>query len=328
MPDKLFNVSIVPFAPGKAPGRAPAPVEPFTHVPLQQHARYISALQTFGSDALTAQVHKSDQLVLTCHLLTRKFFGAFTITAGFRGPSFATGATDDDKINALRDLKKHFSPWKRQFLQLMPDMPDTQENRRLMKGAGYTRIMTGTSTIWIDLSMNEAALRSALAANWRNQLKKAEQSSFTIAVGGAKAKHYNWLLERENEQRSNRGYSAVPLGLVPAYQGAQVAKASPVTGSALPVISVTAHEKGAQIAGALFLLHGTSATYHIGWVGERGRALNAQNRVLYDGILALKKQGIKWLDMGGVDTGPQAAIARFKLGLGHPPETLVGTYFG
>ncbi len=324
MPDELFNVSIAPFA----PGRATASVDPSTHVPLQQHARYISALQVFGSNTLTAQVHKGDHLVLTCHLLTRKFFGAFTVTAGFRGPTFAAGTTGQDKINALRNLKNHFSPWRRQFLQLMPDMPDIPENRRLMKRAGYTRIMTGTSNIWIDLSMHETALRSTLAANWRNQLKKAEQSNFTVAVGGAKAKHYNWLLERESEQRRSRGYSAVPLGLVPAYQSAQVAQANPATGNKLPVISVTAHEKGAQIAGALFLLHGASATYHIGWVGERGRALNAQNRVLYDGMLALKEQGIKWLDMGGLDTGPQAAIARFKLGLGHPPETLVGTYIG
>ncbi len=327
MPDKPFHVTIAPFAPGRVTPSAD-PANPAAHTPLQQHARYIMALQAFGSNALTAQVHKGDQLVLTCHLLKRKFFGVFTLTAGFRGPSFAAETTDDDKVNALHRVKKYFSPWRRQFLQLMPDMPDTQENRCLMKRAGYTRIMTGTSTIWVDLSLSETELRSTFAANWRNQLKKAEQGSFTIAVGGAKAKHYNWLLEREAEQRSNRGYSAVPLGLVPAYQGAQVAKANPKTDNALPVISVTAHEKGTQIAGALFLLHGTSATYHIGWVGERGRALNAQNRVLYDGMLALKEQGIKWLDLGGVDTGPQAAIARFKLGLGHPPETIVGTYIG
>ncbi len=184
--------------------------------------------------------------------------------------------------------------------------------------------MTGTSTIWVDLTADEASLRSQLAGNWRNQLKKAEQSSFTIAVGGAKPKHYNWLLEKEGEQRRNRGYSAVPLGLVPAYQTAAITSATKTS----PIVSVTAHEKGAQIAGALFLLHGTSATYHIGWVGERGRALNAQNRVLFGGMLSLKKQGIEWLDLGGVDTGPQAAIARFKLGLGHPPETLIGTYLG
>lgn len=194
-----------------------------------------------------------------------------------------------------------------------------------MKRAGFTRIMTGISTIWIDLSAEKNALRRSLAANWRNQLKKAEQNTFTVAVGGSKTKHYNWLLEREGEQRSNRGYSAVPLGLVPAYQNTQSALSA---GGTPPIVSVTAHEKGAQIAGALFLLHGSSATYHIGWAGERGRALNAQNRVLFEGMLALKDQGVKWLDMGGVDTGPQAAIARFKLGLGHPPETLVGSYIG
>ena len=340
MQEKPFEITIAPFAPGRVTELVEPSVKQSRCEPLQQHPRYISALQTFGTIAKTAQVRKGDQLVLNCHLLERRFFGIFTITMGFRGPHFATQTANEatnrvsseEQVAALRFLKKHFSPWKRQFLQLMPELVDSKENRTLMKRAGFTRIMTGTSTIWIDLSLGEAALRTALAANWRNQLKKAERSSFTIAVGGAKTKHYNWLLERESEQRSNRGYSAVPLGLVPAYQDA-VVNSSPKPSSSAPaqlspIVSVTAHEKGTQIAGALFLLHGTSATYHIGWAGERGRALNAQNRVLFDGMLALKKRGVKWLDMGGVDTGPQAAIARFKLGLGHPPETLVGTYIG
>ncbi len=323
MPESPFEITIAPFAAAEAPF-PPEPLEPTARMPLQQHPRYIAALQTFGANAVLVQVYRGEHPMFSCFLLERRFLGAVTLTMGFRGPTFAAGICAADKVAALRFLKRQFSPWKRQFLQLMPEVIDSKDDRTLMKRAGFTRIMTGTSTIWVDLSHDEASLRSQLAGNWRNQLKKAEQSNFTIAVGGSKPKHYNWLLEKEDEQRQNRGYSAVPLGLVPAYRSAEIKSATKTP----PLVSVTAHEKGAQIAGALFLLHGTSATYHIGWVGERGRALNAQNRVLFDGMLSLKAQGVKWLDLGGVDTGPQAAIARFKLGLGHLPETLVGTYLG
>jgi hypothetical protein len=317
--NKSFEIEVSPFLPD-SPAFSPDPVLP---EPLQQHPLYLSALQTFGTKVKSVRVHRGGQTLLECFMLERKFFGAVTLSMGFRGPRFSPALSHGETIDALRFLKQQFSPWRRQFLQLMPELPDEPENRTLMKRAGFTRIMTGTSTIWIDLSPSEAELRGRLSGNWRNQLKKAEQSSMSIAVGGAKPKHYNWLLEKEIEQRQLRGYSAVPLGLVPAYRDTIVnALQSP------PVLSVTAHEGGTQIAGALFLLHGNSATYHIGWAGDRGRTLNAQNNVLFSAMLALKERGTKWLDMGGVDTGPQAAIARFKFGLGHPPETLVGTYIG
>lgn len=319
MQNTSFEIEVSPFS----PDCSAFTYDPVLHEPLQQHPFYLSALQTFGTKIKTVRVCRGGQTLLECFLLERAYFGAVTLSMGFRGPRFSPALNHGETIDALRFLKQQFSPWRRQFLQLMPELPDEPENRALLKRAGFTRIMTGTSTIWIDLSLSETELRGKLAGNWRNQLKKAGQSGMSIAVGGAKPKHYNWLLEKETQQRQFRGYSAVPLGLVPAYRDTTVnAVQSP------PILSVTAHEGGTQIAGALFLLHGNSATYHIGWAGDRGRALNAQNNVLFTAMLALKERGTKWLDMGGVDTGPQAAIARFKLGLGHPPETLVGTYIG
>ena len=80
------------------------------------------------------------------------------------------------------------------------------------------------------------------------------------------------------------------------------------------------------MAGALFLLHGNSATYHIGWAGDYGRKLNAQNRVLWEGVLALQEKGISFLDLGGLNTADLAGIARFKLGLGATPITLAGAF--
>lgn len=319
MKDTKFDIRVAPFAPDYQLVTQSAGAR----IPLQQHPFYLAALQTFGTQTKLIQIQRGNQIVLECFALERTFLGALNVTMGFRGPSFAEGITLSEKVSVLKSLRKHYSPWRREFLQLMPEMVDNRDNRAAMKRAGYTRIMTGTSTIWLDLTTSETELRRTLAGKWRNQLKKAEQSNITVTVGGSKPKHYNWLLEKESTQRSARGYSAVPLGLVPAYR--QPADDGKETA---PLLSVTAHSGGTQIAGALFLLHGNSATYHIGWAGEQGRSLNAQNRVLFTAMLALKERGINWLDMGGVDTGPQAAIARFKLGMGHPPETLVGTYIG
>lgn len=313
------SVDIQPYKPG-----APAPYhDAGGPLALQQHPLYAAALTTFGADVATMSVTVSGKQVLGGYLLRRKFFGAVALAMAFRGPVFSPVCDDGEKLEALRALRKAFSPWRWRFLQLMPELEDTPGNRQLLRKAGYRRIMTGTSTVWLDLQRSEAELRAALDGKWRNQLKKAEAETFTVSVGGAKPKHYNWLLEKEALQQRDRGYSAIPVGLVPAY-----ASIPGPDGPAQRIVSVTANERGNQIAGALFLLHGTSATYHIGWVGEKGRSLNAQNQVLFEGLLALKEKGIKWLDLGGINTGEQAGIARFKLGLGQAPTTFVGTFLG
>tara|TARA_R110002096_G_scaffold328994_1_gene522959 strand:- start:383 stop:994 length:612 start_codon:yes stop_codon:yes gene_type:complete len=202
----------------------------------------------------------------------------------------------------------------------MPELPNTPDNQLAFKKAGYRRVMSGFSTAWLDLRPTAEELRVALKGKWRNQLVGAEKSDIEISIGGRKEHQYSWLLEKEAEQRSDRRYQATPLGLVPAFVKAVTPKSSS------RILSVTAISGKRKVAGALFLLHGNSATYHIGWAGDEGRKANAQNRVLWEGILALKEAGIHFLDLGGLNTADLAGIARFKLGLGAEPITLAGAF--
>jgi lipid II:glycine glycyltransferase (peptidoglycan interpeptide bridge formation enzyme) len=76
----------------------------------------------------------------------------------------------------------------------------------------------------------------------------------------------------------------------------------------------------------LFLIHGQTATYHIGWQDEAGRDAGAHPLLLWRAMGMLAERGVRWLDLGGVDTGPGAGIARFKLGTGGQVLTLPGTF--
>lgn len=292
-------------------------------LPLQQHAFYAATMQAFGANIEEITVKLDNEPVLKGYFLSRAFMRFVHITSALRGPLWQQEATPDTlKTAALKFLKKQFSSWRWDFLNIMPELQDEPQNRKLLNNAGFRRIMTGATTAWLDLGQTEDVLRQNLDGNWRNQLKKAEKEKLSISIGGAKAKHYNWLLEREKDQRQNKSYLALPLGFVEAYAEAEKL----LNSKDQNIVSVTAIENGNKIAGALFLIHGNSATYHVGWAGERARALNAQNLTLYSGALALKERGIQWLDLGGMDTGPQSGIARFKLGLGAAPITFVGTY--
>lgn len=292
-------------------------------LPLQQHAFYAAAMQAFGANIEEITVTQDNEPILKGYFLNRTFMRFVHVTSALRGPLWHNNAVPDALKNAaLKFLKKQFSSWRWDFLSIMPELQDNVQNRKFLNGAGFRRIMTGASTIWLNLGQTEDALRQNLDSNWRNQLKKAEKEKLSISIGGSKAKHYNWLLEREKDQRQNRGYLALPTNFVEAYAEAEKL----LNAKEQNIVSVTAIENGNKIAGALFLIHGNSATYHIGWASKRARTVNAQNHVLYSGAVTLMERGIQWLDLGGLDTGPQAGIARFKLGMGAAPITLTGTY--
>lgn len=289
--------------------------------PLQQHPTYGRALEQFGATAIQTEIYRGDAIIARALLIQRRFLGLISFTTLFRGPVWCTkDISDAEQQLVWKALKADFSSWRWNFLCVMPEMVNSPSSIKILKGAAYRRVMSGFSTAWLDLRSEVEVLRASLKGKWRNQLVGAEKSCLDMSIGGRKAHQYDWLLEKEAAQRSNRRYQATPLGLVPAF----VKAATPKSGSR--VLSVTALSGRRKVAGALFLLHGNSATYHIGWAGDDGRKMNAHNLVLWEGMLALKNEGIAFLDLGGLNTADLAGIARFKLGLGAEPVTLAGAF--
>ena len=73
---------------------------------------------------------------------------------------------------------------------------------------------------------------------------------------------------------------------------------------------------GAMAAAMAFVVEGASATYHLGWAGPEARARGVHGLMLYRAALALRAEGVRWLDLGSVDTEAAPGLARFKLGTG------------
>ena len=295
-------------------------INPDMPLPLQQHWTYGKALEHFGSKSIQLDFYdQNDQKIATALAVQRRFMGILRLTTIFRGPIWLQDIDDSEKVSALKVLRKQFPKFKWNFMALLPELKSNQQSKFLLRQAGYRKVMTGFSSAWLDLRPETEAIRKSLKGKWRNQLTKAEKLDIQIAIGGRKPHQYSWLLEREADQRGNRRYQATPLGLVPEY----------VNAAQNPndmVLSAIASKGKSKIAGALFLIHGNSATYHIGWAGDEARPLNAQNLVLWQGIIALKEKGVRFLDLGGLNTAELAGIARFKLGTGAEPMTLAGAY--
>ncbi len=272
-----------------------------------------------GGPAAEAFEYRTDKgRVATALTLRRRFFGLVDVRTIFRGPVWLAPPTDSDSITAYRLWREQQALLRWRFVVQMPEATLKSDAQAHLRSAGCRRIMTGFATSWVDLAGD---IRAGLDGKWRNQLKKAETSGIDIATGGRRETSYQWLLDRESGQRRKRGYHGLPTDLIDAYR-----RAGQSLGSDHNVISITAMQGRDKIAGALFLLHGKSATYYVGWSGDAGRAVHAQNLVLYKGAQALKERGIAHLDLGGINTGPLAGITRFKLGMGGSVHHLIGSY--
>ena len=85
---------------------------------------------------------------------------------------------------------------------------------------------------------------------------------------------------------------------------------------------------GQGVAGILIVRQGISFTYQIGWNSLEGRRVYANNLLLWNAVLEMKKRGCVWFDMGGIDEENTSGITKFKRGLGGEEYTLVGEWIG
>jgi hypothetical protein len=287
---------------------------------LQQDWAYGEAMQALGTRCLRAAVIHDGRLVGIAQFLVRRIGGIAALALCSHGPVWSADLSPTDREAACRLLKRSAPVrWPRAIL-LTPDAvsADTAGVRRLI------RVMTGHATVRIDLTQDAAALRAAMHGKWRNRLAAAERSTLKVQKVGGKPAQYRWLLDRELAQRSEKRYIALPDGFVEAWQVACAQAGRDRRTDAM--LTLRADLGRDAVAGMLFLIHGEAATYQVGWVGDAGRDLGAHNLLLWQGLQMLKAQGIRMLDLGGVDTARGAGIARFKIGSGGEVLMLAGTY--
>ena len=175
----------------------------------------------------------------------------------------------------------------------------------------------GYQTIWLDLDPDEAALRTGLKGAWRRDLAKGEAAGTAV--------HEDWvgddlaaLLDREAASRTSRGHAGPERKTL-----LSLARAFLPRGQMMILRTGPAR---APLAAALFLLHGSSATYQVGWTGQAGRQARAGHLCLWRGVLALKRRGVRDLDLGGVNDATARGVKRFKEGLGGDLVTLPGQF--
>jgi hypothetical protein len=202
-----------------------------------------------------------------------------------RGPDWQRGTVPDDARKALRRMAR----WAGVTLVT----PETN-----VQGPGLIPVVTPMHhAIW-DLSGDP---RARMRRNWRSHLACAERAGITPVRGGAET--LDLLVAHDASQARARRYA----GHTRAFT------------HALPQqhLRLWSWQIAGRIEAAMaFVVHGSSASYHLGWAGQTARASGVHNMMLWQAALALRGEGIRWLDLGSVNDEDAPGLAHFKLGTG------------
>jgi hypothetical protein len=203
----------------------------------------------------------------------------------FRGPVWQAAVGADDRRRAIRRLARRLG-----VTVVTPEEPVT--------GFGLVPLVTSLHHAVWDLSGD---LRAGLDPRWRNHLAGAERQGLAVCRG--RTDTLEALLDADLSQRRARGYRALPAGFTRALDPA-----------ALRLWEW--RQDGALGAAMCLVRHGATASYHLAWAGPAARERSVHQVMLWQAALALRDEGVRWLDLGSVDSEAAPGLARFKLGTG------------
>jgi hypothetical protein len=259
-------------------------------VALQQSWDYGQAARAFGAGVRRALVADSAGEIAVAQVLNR--YGLRLIN---RGPVWLRAADRAQKRRVLRALA------------CGPTLATPED---AVAGFGLVPLLTGRfHAVW-DLHPTPEALQKGLERRWAGRLAAAGRAGVQVARGHGDT--LDWLIQEEAAQRRRMGYRGLP----------------PDFPRCLPPASLRIWHwaQGGGIGAAMaFVRHGAAATYHTGWAGPAARRCGVHQVMLWQAALALRGEGVRWLDLGMVDTEAAPGLAHFKLGTGAEARHLGAT---
>ena len=284
--------------------------------PLQQDWAYGSTMVSLGARVLRARVEADGVAVAQAQFIVRQYSKFFSFALCTRGPLWLQPLAAQDKAQVYRLLRQSLPLGGLRFMVVTPD-ETLSEDLGLPR---FRRVMSGYSTVLLDISQPLDVLRANLDSRWRQPLSHAENEGLNVQRMGTNPGQYRWLLDAEMQQRAERNIDGMPMVWFERYAESRKQPSR-------NLLSLRADMARDRLAGMMFLIHGEAATYQIGWTTQAGRDANAHHLMLWRAIEELRERGVRSLDLGGVNTQRSAGVARFKMATGGTVKQLAGSYF-
>ena len=283
--------------------------------PLQQDWAYGSTMVSIGARVLRASVQADGVPVAQAQFIVRKFAKYVSLALCTRGPLWLQEVSAKDKAAVYKQMRQTLPLDGLRFMMVTPN----EELDDKLGLPAVRRVMSGYSTVMLDISQPMDVLRAQLDKRWRHRLGGAEKSELNVQRMGTNPGQYRWLLDAEMQQRAERNIDGMPLVWFERYAESRKQPSR-------NLMSLRADVGRDRVAGMMFLIHGEAATYQVGWTSDAGRDLHAHNLMLWRAIEELRERGVRSLDLGGVNTQRSAGIARFKMSTGGTVIQLAGSY--
>ncbi len=295
------------------------------HCAFQQAWAYGAIFEQNNRQVSRFVARDKGEVIAIGQVITRRYFGFLKFSFLLKGPIWLKKLAIGQKKEILQNIRARH-PLKR--FNLFAFSPEEKAGMEKYEDMGFREIITGNSTVLIDLTLPEDALWKNLYGKNRTDIRKAEKSDFEVSFGDHNAVHADWLLKKEHRQQKEKKYQGLPAELSKIYGQLYFPEQGVFTAFAVKKEQNSPHDSphNSPISGILILRHGKSATYHIGWNGKEGRKCRALNLLLWRMMLRLKQAGVETLDFGGINTTKAADIARYKLSFGGDVVEMSGTY--
>ncbi|MEL7150596.1 MAG: GNAT family N-acetyltransferase [Pseudomonadota bacterium] len=272
------------------------------HAPLQQRWAYGETIRRLGGDVLRVTLRDGRRVVAVAQVVRR--FSRFGLALVSRGPIWLGDLEIEEQRVALKILR---STLRRSGTRMLITTPATAQ----AAGIGMAT-MTPATIATVALC---DGMRARLRGKWRNRLVCAEARDLALTLRLSRGAEHDWLFQNEVLQQKSRGYRNLPHPFSEAWLAEPAAQTLTITS-----------DRGDARAGMMFLRHGSTATYHLGWTSDEARRVSAHTLMLWRAMEALHKDGVERLDLGILDTERTPGLARFKLGTGAEPHQLGATH--
>ena len=249
------------------------------------------------------------------NILQKRIFGIKFIRVN-RGPLFSNDATNSQKEIILKMVLNLGDIKKLSILFISPELSLDGKNLSYLisNNLKFYKIKTWSSSR-INLSFKMDQLKSNFNSTWRYNLSYSQKHNLSIECG-SNSKFFEWLIDKYSLNMKEKKFSGITIPLFESiYKNMK---------KDCVLLFFKVMENDTPVSGSCFAFHGNTATYLIGWTGNRGRELSANHFQLWTVIKELKSRNLKWLDLGGIDKEDSPGISEFKLGMNGDYYRLVG----
>lgn len=265
-------------------------------------------------------IYKNDKPIALLQGLVKSFFGWKIIRIN-RGPLWILMPSETEMFAVWQLIKKQWSLFKRCLLIISPELyKGTVEKSWLAKFNFRSLPLAKWRSMWINLQHPSEKLSQLLLnskGRWRKKIKLAEQAGLQYQLSSTK-EDFQWLMKQYEEYQNDKNFKGPAVELLNSWYSHSYRPED--------CLVFRATHENETIAALLIAIHGTTATYLVGWNSEAGRQHYAHHFLFWNAFLILQQRNCRWFDMGGIDDKNTPGVAQFKQGLNGEEYCLVGEY--